>query len=92
MAYTPLICNSVLFFAPRFPLVGCMFGDDMALMLLKNVLGAVAPPPPPVVWKTTNMQRFSRKEEAQCTCLFVPLRLLLLLIASIPPYSFTPIR
>jgi hypothetical protein len=58
--------------------------DDMALLLLKNVFeGDCSVPLPPVVWKITNMQRFSRKEEAQCTCLFVP-PLLLLLIASVP--------
>ena len=72
----------MLFLSPSvFHLAGCMF-DDMALLLLKNVFeGGCSVPLPPVVW-ITNMQRFSRKEEAQCTCLFVP-PLLLLLIASI---------
>jgi hypothetical protein len=62
--------------------------DDMALLLLKNMFeGDCSVSLHPVVWKITDMQRFSRKEEAQCTCLFVPPRLLLL-ITSIPYLKF----
>jgi hypothetical protein len=59
-----------------------MFDDDMAL-LLKNVLEGLHQRSPLVVWNTINMQRFSRQEEAQCTCLFVLFRLLLLSVYTV---------